>query len=146
MAIIVIAIAIILSIIANCLYHIIYLKFFIYLLYKKSKGYGSKNPDGTWSGVIGDLVKGEIDIVVAGMTMTSEREEVVDFVAPYFDQSGISIIIREPVRARSLFKFMEVLRVEVWLAILAALIVTALMLWFLDRYVQCTTALHVHTK
>ena len=100
-------------------------------------------------------MKGEIDIAVAGMTMTSEREEVVDFVgkciqidfldhiyeinlistlAPYFDQSGISIIIREPVRARSLFKFMEVLRVEVWLAILAALIVTALMLWFLDRY------------
>ena len=100
---------------------------------KNSEGYGSKNPDGTWSGVIGDLVKGEIDIAVAGMTMTSEREEVVDFVAPYFDQSGISIIIREPVRARSLFKFMEVLRVEVWLAILAALIVTALMLWFLDR-------------
>jgi ionotropic glutamate receptor len=66
--------------------------------------------------------------------MTSEREEVVDFVAPYFDQSGISIIIREPVRPRSLFKFMEVLRVEVWLAILAALVVTALMLWFLDRF------------
>ena len=31
-------------------------------------------------------MKGEIDIAVAGMTMTSEREEVVDFVAPYFDQ------------------------------------------------------------
>ena len=73
-----------------------------------------RNDDGTrWSGVIGDLVHGEIDIAVAGMTMTSEREEVVDFVAPYFDQSGISIIIRKPVRARSLFKFMEVLRVEV---------------------------------
>ena len=28
--------------------------------------------------------------------------------APYFDQSGISIILRKPVRARSLFKFMEV--------------------------------------
>ena len=36
----------------------------------------------------------EVDIVVAAMTMTSEREEVIDFVAPYFDQSGISIIIR----------------------------------------------------
>ena len=66
--------------------------------------------------------------------MTSEREEVVDFVAPYFDQSGISILIREPVRPRSLFKFMEVLRVEVWMAILAALVVTAVMLWFLDRF------------
>jgi len=68
------------------------------------------------------------------MTMTSEREEVVDFVAPYFDQSGISIILRKPVRPRSLFKFMEVLRVEVWMAILAALVLTALMLWFLDRF------------
>ena len=68
------------------------------------------------------------------LTKISEREEVVDFVAPYFDQSGISIIIREPVRPRSLFKFMEVLRVEVWMAILAALVVTAVMLWFLDRF------------
>ena len=67
-----------------------------------------RKEDGTWNGVIGDLVNGEIDIAVAGMTMTSEREEVVDFVAPYFDQSGISIIIRRPVRPRSLFKFMEV--------------------------------------
>lgn len=99
-----------------------------------SEDYGYRQPDGTWSGVIGDLVNGEIDIAVAGMTMTSEREEVVDFVAPYFDQSGISIIIREPVRPRSLFKFMEVLRVEVWMAILAALVVTAVMLWFLDRF------------
>ena len=47
------------------------------------ESYGSKNPDGSWSGVIGDLVKGEIDIAVAGMTMTSEREEVVDFVGKY---------------------------------------------------------------
>ena len=59
---------------------------------------------------MGDLVNGEIDIAVAGMTMTSEREEAVDFVAPYFDQSGISIIIRKPVRARSLFKFLEVMK------------------------------------
>ena len=31
------------------------------------------------------------DMIVAPLTMTSEREEVIDFVAPYFDQSGISI-------------------------------------------------------
>lgn len=111
-----------------------YFDYEIVLPTDNSEDYGSKMPDGAWSGVIGDLVNGEIDIAVAGMTMTSEREEVVDFVAPYFDQSGISIIIRKPVRPRSLFKFMEVLRVEVWMAILAALIVTALMLWFLDRF------------
>ena len=66
-----------------------------------------------WTGLVGDLVKGEIDIAVAGMTMTSEREEVIDFVAPYFDQSGISIVLRKPVRPRSLFKFMQVLKVNI---------------------------------
>ena len=50
---------------------------------------------GEWSGLVGDLVSGRLDIAVAPMTMTSEREEVVDFVAPYFDQSGISIIHRK---------------------------------------------------
>lgn len=33
----------------------------------------------------------ETDMVVAALTMTSEREEVIDFVAPYFEQSGILI-------------------------------------------------------
>ena len=31
-----------------------------------SEDYGKRQPDGSWSGVIGDLVKGEIDIAVAG--------------------------------------------------------------------------------
>jgi len=96
--------------------------------------FGHKQANGTWTGVVGDLVTGEVDIVVAAMTMTSEREEVIDFVAPYFDQSGISIIIRKPVREQSLFKFMQVLKPQVWLAILGAVIVTALMLWLLDRF------------
>lgn len=33
----------------------------------------------------------EIDIAVAPMKMTAEREEVIDFVAPYFEQTGILI-------------------------------------------------------
>lgn len=32
-----------------------------------------------------------IDIAVAPMKMTAEREEVIDFVAPYFEQTGILI-------------------------------------------------------
>ena len=62
----------------------------------------------------------KIDIAVASLTITSEREEVVDFITPYFDQSGISIAGRKPVRPRSLFKFLEVLHVEVKLLNLLA--------------------------
>lgn len=48
--------------------------------------YGHKLSNGTWTGIVGDLISGEIDISVATLTMTTEREEVIDFVAPYFDQ------------------------------------------------------------
>ena len=63
--------------------------------------------------ISGDLVNDEIDIALSSLTITSSREEVVDFITPYFDQSGISIVGRKPVRPRSLFKFLEVLHVEV---------------------------------
>nr|ARN17847.1 ionotropic receptor 1 [Cephus cinctus] len=100
----------------------------------KSGEFGVKLPNGKWDGLVGDLSRGETDIVVASLTMTSEREEVIDFVAPYFEQSGLSIVMRKPVRATSLFKFMTVLRLEVWLSIVGALTLTGIMIWLLDKY------------
>ena len=43
-----------------------------------SDSYGVKNSDGTWSGIIGDLVNGEIDIAVAALTQVSGNNN------PYF--------------------------------------------------------------
>ncbi|KAJ2938705.1 hypothetical protein O0L34_g12034 [Tuta absoluta] len=100
----------------------------------KSGGFGKKLPNGTWDGVVGDLTRGETDLAVAALTMTAEREEVIDFVAPYFEQTGILIVIRKPTRKTSLFKFMTVLRTEVWLSIVAALLLTGFMIWLLDKY------------
>ena len=97
--------------------------------------YGKREEgDDAWSGMIGDLVRGETDIIVADLTMTSEREEVIDFVSPYFDQAGISIVVRKRLRTQTLFKFLSVLKTEVWLGIVAAVIITALLIWLLDRY------------
>ncbi|XP_060879415.1 ionotropic receptor 25a [Metopolophium dirhodum] len=107
---------------------------FKYELVVKDK-FGSLDPvTNQWNGLIGGLVEGELDIVIAALTMTSEREEVIDFIAPYFEQTGISIVIRKPSRKTSLFKFMTVLKPEVWLSIVAALAMTAVMIWILDKY------------
>ena len=38
--------------------------------------YGHKLENGSWTGIVGDLISGEIDISVATLTMTTEREEV----------------------------------------------------------------------
>lgn len=42
--------------------------------------------------------------------------------------------MRKPARKTSLFKFMTVLKLEVWLSIVAALVATACMVWLLDKY------------
>ena len=97
--------------------------------------YGHKLANGSWTGLVGDLISGEIDISVATLTMTTEREEVIDFVAPYFDQvsnfnarfsnsnvttlllqSGISILLRKKEPEQSMFKFLKVLKVKLNLA------------------------------
>ena len=96
--------------------------------------YGRKNPDGSWSGLIGDLYAGKTDIIVADLTMTSEREEDIDYVSPYFDQAGMSIVQRKKYKEQSIFKFLYVLKPEVWMGILGAVIATALLIWFLDRF------------
>ncbi|XP_063390634.1 ionotropic receptor 25a [Cydia fagiglandana] len=100
----------------------------------KTGSFGRRLANGTWDGVVGDLMRAETDIAVSALTMTAEREEVIDFVAPYFEQSGILIVIRKPTRKTSLFKFMTVLRTEVWLSIVAALVLTGFMIWLLDKY------------
>lgn len=52
----------------------------------------------------------------------------------FFDFESIFKVIRKPVRQTSLFKFMTVLRAEVWLSIVGAIITTSIMLWILDKY------------
>ncbi|XP_044745802.1 ionotropic receptor 25a [Coccinella septempunctata] len=90
--------------------------------------------NGKWNGVVGDLYRGETDIAITALIMTADKEEVIDFIPPYYEQTGISIVMRKPDRKTSLFKFMTVLKLEVWLSIVGALIVTGFMLWFVDKY------------
>jgi len=46
---------------------------------------------GEWSGMIGSVMSGEVDIAVADITQTAIRETAVDFTVP-FDQVGITIL------------------------------------------------------
>jgi glutamate receptor, ionotropic, invertebrate len=89
---------------------------------------------GRFDGLVGDLVRGKIDFIVGALKITADREEVIDFVIPYFDETGILIVMKKPLPDHSLFKFMSVLRLEVWLSILGALCGTAVFIWLLDIF------------
>lgn len=108
---------------------------FSYELVEPSSGkFGIRHKNGSFDGLVGDLVKGDTDLVIAALKMTAEREEYIDFVAPYFDQTGIAIVMKKPMPDTSLFKFMTVLRLEVWLSIFGALMATSLVIWILDIF------------
>ena len=48
--------------------------------------YGSKVGDGdnaNWTGIIGEIIAGRVDLAIAPLTITAERERVVDFSKPF---------------------------------------------------------------
>lgn len=84
----------------------------------KDGKHGSENPSvaGGWDGVVGELVRRESDIAIASMTITSERERVIDFSKPFMSL-GISIMIQKPVKQRpNFFSFLNPLSKEIWVS------------------------------
>lgn len=66
----------------------------------KDNAYGSKLAnDQSWNGMIGELVRHEADLAVAPLTITSQRESVVDFSKPWMNL-GISILISKPEKTK----------------------------------------------
>jgi len=66
----------------------------------KDNSFGNKLAnDQPWTGIIGELVRHEVDLAIAPLTITSQRESVVDFSKPWMNL-GISILIRKPERTK----------------------------------------------
>uniref|UniRef100_A0A914NQE1 Uncharacterized protein n=1 Tax=Meloidogyne incognita TaxID=6306 RepID=A0A914NQE1_MELIC len=57
--------------------------------------YGSDNGNGSWDGMIGEIIRNEADMAVAPLTANFRRAEMVDFTKPFLSL-GISIIFRIP--------------------------------------------------
>lgn len=62
------------------------------LVMPKTGRFGKKYANDKWDGLIGDLYTGDTDLVVAPLKMTAQREEVIDFVTPFYEQTGILIM------------------------------------------------------
>ena len=80
--------------------------------------FGKLKEDGTWDGAIQELMLKEADVAVGSMSVTAQRESVIDFTVPYYDLVGIAIMMKISDQPNSVFKFLTVLELNVWLAIL----------------------------
>ena len=54
-----------------------------------------QDENGEWNGMIGELIRNEGDLAIAPLTITSQRQQVVDFSKPFMNV-GISIMVLKP--------------------------------------------------
>ncbi|XP_077981885.1 putative glutamate receptor [Glandiceps talaboti] len=103
----------------------------------KDGQYGSLSRDGNWSGMVGELINGEADMVAAGLTISSLRAAVVDFSHPFMHY-GIQVLMKKPpdglIIENSLFEFLSPFEARVWICIFVAFVVVALVLFLLSRF------------
>ncbi|XP_014670699.1 PREDICTED: LOW QUALITY PROTEIN: glutamate receptor 3-like [Priapulus caudatus] len=96
--------------------------------------YGTEMENGEWNAWSRELRNGEVDMAIAGMTITAARESVVDFSKPFMSL-GISIMIMEPEKPKpGVFSFMNPLSYEIWMCIIFAMIGVSVVLFLVSRF------------
>lgn len=109
-------------------------KYELKVLEGESPSHGTRNDKGEWNGLIRELIDGKADISVADLTITYERESVVDFTMPFMSL-GIGILVKKPTKASpKLFEFMLPLAPEVWIYLITALFGVTLFLFMVARF------------
>uniref|UniRef100_A0A914MBM2 Uncharacterized protein n=1 Tax=Meloidogyne incognita TaxID=6306 RepID=A0A914MBM2_MELIC len=100
----------------------------------RNNQYGARQPDGSWDGIIGHLLRGEADVSVASLTINQDRERVVDFSKPFLT-TGISIMIKKPDKQEfSVFSFMAPLSSEIWMYIIFAYVGVSVVIFLVSRF------------
>ncbi|GFT00129.1 glutamate receptor ionotropic, kainate 3 [Trichonephila clavipes] len=88
---------------------------------------------GIWNGMVGEVLSGTADMAIADLTITSTREQVLDFTLPFM-HTGISILFKKPTeKVKSLFSFLSPFSAEVWLFVMAAFLGVSFVLFLVGR-------------
>ncbi|XP_071037361.1 glutamate receptor ionotropic, kainate 2-like [Parasteatoda tepidariorum] len=95
--------------------------------------YGNKFPNGSWSGMIGEVMRGEAHMAVAGLSINHKREKAVDFTMPFMN-TGISILYKKPTtKVTSLFSFLSPFSTEVWIYLMGTYFLVSIVSFLIGR-------------
>ncbi|CAH2982564.1 unnamed protein product [Chilo suppressalis] len=97
--------------------------------------YGSQNRETKeWDGMIRELLEQRADVAIADLTITYDREQVVDFTMPFMNL-GISVLYRKPIKQPpNLFSFLSPLSLDVWIYMATAYLGVSVLLFILARF------------
>ncbi|KAK3583442.1 hypothetical protein CHS0354_025574 [Potamilus streckersoni] len=107
---------------------------FTYNLVEPPDGvFGSVSPDGRWNGLVGQLERREVDMVVAMLTDQPERKGIMDFTYPfYYDYT--TVLLKKPNTDKNKWKtIIEPFQWQVLVSICASVPVMSFLVFIMER-------------
>ncbi|XP_033613649.1 glutamate receptor ionotropic, delta-2 [Fukomys damarensis] len=93
--------------------------------------YGSPQEDGTWNGLVGELVFKRADIGISALTITPDRENVVDFTTRYMDYS-VGVLLRRAEKTVDMFACLAPFDFSLWACIAGTVLLVGLLVYLLN--------------
>ncbi|TRY78760.1 hypothetical protein TCAL_09460 [Tigriopus californicus] len=105
------------------------MKFKIIVVHPPDGKWGGITKNGSWNGMIGQLVRGEADMAMSEFTINEDRQKVVDYSIPLMDDSVHFSILRSS-EGTSWLLFLNTFSYEFWASVAASLLITFIVLRF----------------
>ncbi|EDO35545.1 predicted protein [Nematostella vectensis] len=86
-----------------------------------------------WNGMVGEVIQGKADLIVAALTINNERAEWIEFSKP-FKYQGLTILVKKNEQSNSLDSFLRPFQIHLWLLVLLSVHIVAVILYLLDRF------------
>ncbi|XP_061672573.1 glutamate receptor ionotropic, delta-2 isoform X2 [Syngnathoides biaculeatus] len=93
--------------------------------------YGSLQSDGQWNGLMGELVFKRADVGLSALTITPERESVVDFTTRYMDYS-VGVLLRKAERTVDIFACLAPFDLSLWACIAGTVLLVGILVYLLN--------------
>ncbi|XP_016089175.1 glutamate receptor ionotropic, NMDA 2B-like isoform X2 [Sinocyclocheilus grahami] len=108
---------------------------FTYDLYLVTNGKHGKKINGTWNGLVGEVVLKNAHMAVGSLTINEERSEVIDFSVPFIE-TGISVMVSRSNGTVSPSAFLEPFSADVWVMMFVMLLIVSAVAVFVFEYVS----------
>ncbi|XP_055881996.1 glutamate receptor 2-like isoform X1 [Biomphalaria glabrata] len=87
-----------------------------------------------WTGIIGDVVKGEAQIGGGALTVTTKREEAVDFTKPYLSNS-VNLLVQKPTwEDLGLGYLVRPFSADYWIMLLVVLLLIGIVFFVIGKF------------
>jgi len=95
--------------------------------------YGTDSVTGSWNGLVGMLLRNEIDCIAADLTVTAARLSVMDFSKPFMS-SSITFLLQDSLYSvYSLGSWFKSYSAGVWILLLVSYVISALSLYCVSK-------------